>query len=730
MSVGALIISLEANIAKYSSDMGKAAAIAEQRMAQIDKSIGLVKTSMQALGSAVLVGLTFDKIKSSIQGAIESAAGLQQLAIRTGATVQGLSAIASVAKQSGMDAESLGVSLQKLAKSMNDASNGGAKNVEAFRAIGIGIDDIKGKKPDEMFVLIAKRMAEYADGTGKTALAQQLLGKSGANQLVVMRDLASVGELVAKVTKEQAAQAEEYEKNLRRVEMAQGAVYKVIAFQLLPVLNAFSEAMLEIIKGGNGVNGVADSLAKDNAIQEWAKSAASGVAWLVDAFDLVGRAAAVAMVTIRSSKEAFSFKETKSAANDFASGQVMAKNWHDQIEAILMREQFSTILARRMDGIGKYNFSNTAGAGRGSQGVSAKPDVLFNPTKDGSSANAANDGESFIKQLMRKVAGEQQDAFAMLRLQAAQKGVSDQAERYIKILESDEKQKKRTKQLAQEITHDLAFEAEQRAKVSSAVESGNAQAAAIIRETELLGLNAEEQRKVIELRKVDTAIQQAMAGASADTVVELLKLSEVMKGNVVAALDANIKKQNELNASWQTGATAALDSYLKSVQNVAAKMEGAITSAFQAMEDALVKFVMTGKLDFASLANSIIENMVRITIQESIMGPLAAGFKAGGLSGMFSAGASILGFAGGGSPPVGVPSIVGEHGPEIFVPSSAGTIIPNSSIGGQAITNIININATVGDVASKSDVVAGMRMTASQIAAQMARNQRYGGSLA
>ena len=41
------------------------------------------------------------------------------------------------------------------------------------------------------------------------------------------------------------------------------------------------------------------------------------------------------------------------------------------------------------------------------------------------------------------------------------------------------------------------------------------------------------------------------------------------------------------------------------------------------MEDALTDFVMTGKLDFNSLANSIIADMVRIAIQQSITKPLA-----------------------------------------------------------------------------------------------------------
>lgn len=47
------------------------------------------------------------------------------------------------------------------------------------------------------------------------------------------------------------------------------------------------------------------------------------------------------------------------------------------------------------------------------------------------------------------------------------------------------------------------------------------------------------------------------------------------------------------------------------------------------MTDALVNFVMTGKLDFRTLANSIISDLIRIQIQRAITLPLAnamAGF--------------------------------------------------------------------------------------------------------
>lgn len=87
----------------------------------------------------------------------------------------------------------------------------------AFKALGISVTELKGLKPDEAFKLLADRMDGFADGAGKTAVAQQLLGKAGANLLPVMHDLAEVGDLQVKTTGEQARLADEYEKTLARL---------------------------------------------------------------------------------------------------------------------------------------------------------------------------------------------------------------------------------------------------------------------------------------------------------------------------------------------------------------------------------------------------------------------------------------------------------------------------------------------------------------------------------
>ena len=87
-------------------------------------------------------------------------------------------------------------------------------------------------------------------------------------------------------------------------------------------------------------------------------------------------------------------------------------------------------------------------------------------------------------------------------------------------------------------------------------------------------------------------------------------------------------------SDWLGGAEKGLNEYARSVSDVFKSTQQMVTGAFKGMEDALLNFVTTGKMNFADLADSIIKDMMRIMIQQSITGPLASA-AAGFIGGLF-----------------------------------------------------------------------------------------------
>lgn len=227
---------------------------------------------------------------------------------------------------------------------------------------------------------------------------------------------------------------------------------------------------------------------------------------------------------------------------------------------------------------------------------------------------------------------------------------------------------------------------------------------------------------------------------------------ERIKAALNDALASQAKYFSDLKAKqadWKNGATTALSNYADSVNNIAAQTDQALSNGFNGAEDALTRFVTTGQGSFKSLADSIIADLARIAIRQSITGPLAKGLLGalgggGGFAAAFSQtslGASGGGtglaygnqdfggfFADGGSPPMGKVSVVGEKGPELFVPSVPGTIIPNAAMGGQSI--VVNQNFTVGDVPTMSMVREAVAGSERRITSGFRRSRAYGGEAA
>lgn len=80
------------------------------------------------------------------------------------------------------------------------------------------------------------------------------------------------------------------------------------------------------------------------------------------------------------------------------------------------------------------------------------------------------------------------------------------------------------------------------------------------------------------------------------------------------------REQQRLNSTWQYGAEQSLQDYADNAANMAAQTRSAFSNAFQGMEDALVAFAKTGKLNFSALADSIISDLIRIQVRQSMSG--------------------------------------------------------------------------------------------------------------
>jgi lambda family phage tail tape measure protein len=95
------------------------------------------------------------------------------------------------------------------------------------------------------------------------------------------------------------------------------------------------------------------------------------------------------------------------------------------------------------------------------------------------------------------------------------------------------------------------------------------------------------------------------------------------------------------NADWTTGAKRAIADYSDQANNVAASTASAFTDAFRGMEDAFATFVTTGKLNFTSLATSVVADIARMQARAAISGLF--NYAVSAVSSYFGSGAASVG---------------------------------------------------------------------------------------
>lgn len=138
-----------------------------------------------------------------------------------------------------------------------------------------------------------------------------------------------------------------------------------------------------------------------------------------------------------------------------------------------------------------------------------------------------------------------------------------------------------------------------------------------------------QQRRDLENNKAQAELAGTFNADAQKLYEGRLALLEEFQGKEIDSYKKKYAKLDELQKDWTVGATEALQNYYDESQNIAKQFEEVFSNAFRGLEDTLVEFVSTGKGDFKSLVDSIQKDLLRISIKESITGPLANLLKDG-----------------------------------------------------------------------------------------------------
>ena len=254
--------------------------------------------------------------------------------------------------------------------------------------------------------------------------------------------------------------------------------------------------------------------------------------------------------------------------------------------------------------------------------------------------------------------------------------------------------------------------------------------------------------------KLPPFLQKIISGVGGKINIVVTKAKEVVQttvdnvsegaSNIIGASGVTGIDEDTANKQNQviTGMKDALEEYRTKAADVASQVKDAMGNALKGMEDALVNFVMTGKLAFGDLARSIIADIARIAIRSAIISPLLGAFGINLKSAkgnVIAGGKHVKEYAYGGvvSRPTVFPmknglGLMGEAGAEAIMPlkrGSDGRLGVTAQGGG---SNTVNVSVNAGNTSVQGNNMKAQqlgKMIGNAIQAELVKQKKPGGIL-
>lgn len=206
------------------------------------------------LGASAAVGGSILAVGKSTA---DYAGDMYDMARGAGIGVEAFQKLAYAGRMSGVETEKLSASLVKFDRMVAEATGGNKTYMQTFEDLGIKIKDSAGnlRQPNEIFEDVADIFHNTEDGIGKTALAVELFGKSGADLIPMLNDgkaglkafYAEAERLGLALSNEMIAKGDAFSDQLENIGEQVKGVKLQLGAALIPALSAVTEKISKVI---------------------------------------------------------------------------------------------------------------------------------------------------------------------------------------------------------------------------------------------------------------------------------------------------------------------------------------------------------------------------------------------------------------------------------------------------------------------------------------------------
>lgn len=251
-------------LGKLIAYLGIDTAALEAGQARAEKSLGDLDKKMEATAA------TAGKVAGTMVVAFAAAATVmvhrtleamdaqKDMAATLGLSVESLQELTFAGKQAGLSQEDLAGVVNKLNRNIQMAASGTPEQAQAFKDLGVSATDAGGnlRGADDVLMDIADKFQKMPDGAAKSAMAMDLLGKSGAKMIPLLNDgseglkqqIALAHQLGFVFDSKTAAAADHFNDTLDVLSMAGTGFANRLTAELLPTLTNVGDTLLDVAK--------------------------------------------------------------------------------------------------------------------------------------------------------------------------------------------------------------------------------------------------------------------------------------------------------------------------------------------------------------------------------------------------------------------------------------------------------------------------------------------------
>jgi hypothetical protein len=682
-NLGSLVVSLGLDAGEFTRGLSKSEYQAQQWAKKFETGVEAARVaalgSLAAIGSAALV----------LNQQLQSIAGFQDLADKIGDSAQEVASLKLAADLSGVSLENVAgasVKLTSALSKLDDESEGAGK---ALGAIGIKLDDFKRLSPVAQIDAVAQAMAGFEDGASKTAVAVALFGKSGADLIPLLNDMAEEGGRQISLTGEQIKAADDYSKSLARLTSELQTMANVTAADAAPAMTEMVQIIRDVItytaSGAGGFSLL--SLALDTA-----KTA-------MQALVVIGSDVAFAFKVVGLEIGGVAAKAAALASLDMSGFNAISEAVKDDTERA--RKELDKFQQLVLAPPAQASYSNE---GRNYGGRNEKKALSFSaatpkaPTKPA----GASDFDRYLLDLDKGIQATKQLTAEEKALEAIQSG---------RLGAISKKQQELLIGKAKELDTAKEFAAIEKKFQSAALDTAKAR-------TKVLNDQQDAGKRLYE--SVLTPLEKLAVKEA-----EIQKLREAG----VISQETYFRAREAANDQYDA-ALDKLNDKTKQTKSIAEELGLTFSSAF---EDAIL-----GGKGFSDVLKAIEKDIARIIIRKQITEPLAnavGSFDFGKLfSGGNGSGGSLFSFAGGGYTGDGSRSggLDGQGGYLAMLHPQESVIdhAKGQGMGGMSISQNITIDARGADAGVTERIMQAMKQTKAETLAAVQAQANRGGSFA